>query len=369
MRPSRRRVPAPAVLALLLAAACAGAGTASTPGPAAADASGRPVLEVQQSGTTALLQAVSAPSEAVAWVSGHQATFARTRDGGRTWEAGRVAGVDSALQFRDVHAASAEVAWLLSAGPGAQSRVYATTDGGRSWALQHVNPDSAGFYDCLSFWDAERGFVYGDAVDGRLVVLETTDGGRTWARVDAARLPAAQPGEGGFAASGTCTAALTAGGRAHGWIATGNAARPRVLHTADGGRTWTAVELPLPGGEGIGATSVAFRDAAVGVAVGGDIGRRDAAGDRVARTADGGRTWAVGGDPGFVGAVYGAAYAGGGAGAALFAVGPGGASWSADDGRGWTRADSAAYWGLGFASGRVGWLVGPRGRVVKVRVP
>jgi photosystem II stability/assembly factor-like uncharacterized protein len=370
-----RRAPALALLAVLPLAACAGAGVPAAmpaaapaePAAAAAAAAAAPVLEPQASGTTALLQAVSVVGAEVAWVSGHRATYARTRDGGRTWEAGRVAGADS-LQFRDVHAASADVAWLLSAGPGAQSRIYGTTDGGRRWTLQHTNPDSAGFYDCLAFWDAERGFVYGDAVDGRLVVVETADGGRTWARVGPERLPAAQPGEGGFAASGTCATALAVDGRAHGWIATGNAARPRVLHTADGGRTWEVAELPLAGGEGIGATSVAFRDAATGVALGGDIGRRDAAGDRVALTGDGGRRWTLGGAPTFTGAVYGGAYVAGASRSVLVAVGPGGASWSADDGRSWAPADTGAYWGLGFASG-TGWLVGPRGRVVRVRLP
>ena len=362
MRLARRR----RLAFLLLAAACAApAGRAEPSVDTPAAALGAPTLEPQASGTTALLQAVSAVDDEVAWVSGHQGTWARTRDGGATWETGRVAGADT-LQFRDVHAASHDVAWLMSAGTGEQSRIYHTADGGRSWARQHVNPDSAGFYDCMAFWDARRGFVYGDAVDGRLVVVLTEDGGRTWTRVPADRLPAAQPGEGGFASSGTCAVARTDGGRAHGWIATGNAARPRVLHTADGGRSWSATELPLPGGEGIGATSVSFRDAGVGVAVGGDIGRRDAAGLRVAVTRDTGRTWSPGGDPAIAGAVYGVAQAPLPSGPALVAVGPGGASWSSDDGRSWTRADSTAYWGVGFA-GRVGWIVGPRGRIVKVR--
>ena len=39
----------------------------------------------QQSHTTALLQAVSAVDDSVVWVSGHQATWVRTVDGGRTW--------------------------------------------------------------------------------------------------------------------------------------------------------------------------------------------------------------------------------------------------------------------------------------------
>ncbi len=51
-----------------------------------------PILEAQGSGTTALLQAVSVVDENIVWVSGHRATYARTVDGGTTWEAGVVPG-------------------------------------------------------------------------------------------------------------------------------------------------------------------------------------------------------------------------------------------------------------------------------------
>ena len=359
-RPSLR---AAAPLALALAAAVVGCAPAPAP---ASTVRTTPTLEPQQSGTTALLQAVSPVSEQVAWVSGHRGTWARTLDGGATWQTGRVAGADT-LQFRDVYAASADTAFLLSAGPGPLSRIFRTTDGGQSWTQQHVNPDSAGFYDCFAFWDARHGIAYGDEVDGRLVVLETADGA-TWDRVDAARLPAAQPGEGGFAASGTCTAALTVDGGRHSWIATGNAARPRVLRTTDGGQSWAVSEPPLPGGEGAGAASVAFRDARTGVAAGGDIGAPAARGDYVALTTDGGASWRPGGRPTFAGAVYGGAYVPGADQPALFIVGPGGADWSRDDGRTFVRVDTLSYWGLGFASPRAGWLVGPRGRITRVRI-
>src|ERR1043166_7786982 len=54
----------------------------------------------QQSHTTALLQAVSAVDDSVVWVAGHQATWARTVDGGRTWAPGAMTGLDSALDHR-----------------------------------------------------------------------------------------------------------------------------------------------------------------------------------------------------------------------------------------------------------------------------
>jgi photosystem II stability/assembly factor-like uncharacterized protein len=179
--------------------------------------------------------------------------------------------------------------------------------------------------------------------------------------VPAEALPAAAPGEGSFAASGTCVAAID-GQTA--WIGTGNAAPARLLRTPDRGRTWTATVLPLVAGEARGAASVAARDGRHGVALGGDIASPTAYADNVARTADGGATWQLGARPPFPGAVYGGAYVPGST--ALVAVGPGGAALSLDDAASWALLDGQTFWGLAFASARAGWLVGPEGRIVKV---
>ncbi|HKP75803.1 MAG TPA: hypothetical protein VJT67_09700, partial [Longimicrobiaceae bacterium] len=143
----------------------------------------------QQSHTTALLQAVSAVDERVVWIAGHRATWVRTVDGGRTWEAGAMTGPDSALEFRDVQAVSATTAYLLAAGPGEASRIYKTTDAGRNWKLQFINRDSAAFYDCLDFWDATHGIAVSDAVGGRMIVIRTDDG-EHWSAVPDEGMPA-----------------------------------------------------------------------------------------------------------------------------------------------------------------------------------
>ena len=328
-----------------------------------------PVLERQASGTTALLQAVSPVDPNVVWVSGHRGTWARTLDGGATWTTGVVSGADT-LQFRDVHAHSADVAWLLSAGTGEQSRIYRTDDGGESWTLQWTNEEPDGFYDCIDFWSAERGAVYGDAVAGELRILRTVDGGENWTLLEGSALPEALPGEGGFAASGTC---LVTGGAGRGWVATGNAARARVLHTDDWGASWTVYDTPIPGGEGAGLFSVSFRDSLTGVVFGGSLAPPDSADDaagltppRVAISRDGGVSWDGVGQPGFAGAIFGGAWIPGSEPAAMVAVAPTGAEWSLDEGATWLVLDSASYWGLGFASPDAGWLVGPSGRITKV---
>lgn len=334
--------------------ACAPAGRVPAP---------LPLLDRQVSGTTALLQAVSAPAPDTVWVSGHRGTWARTTNGGHTWQLGSVPGADS-LQFRDVHAANADTAWLLSAGSGAMSRIYRTTDGGANWSEQFVNRDSSAFYDCFDFWDARRGIAYSDQVDGRSMILMTDNGGEDWRLLEQTQVPAALPGEGGFAASGTCVIARP-GGRA--WIGTGNGPSSRVLHTDDYGRSWEVTEPPIAAGEAAGIASVAFSSNDVGAVLGGPIGDPDAVTDNVALTMDGGESWTAGGRPSFPGAVFGAAFVPGTEGT-LVAVGPRGASASRDGGRNWAPVDTVSYWGIGFAPDGVGWLVGPGGRITRIGV-
>ena len=356
-RPGRVDLLAAPALAVLLGA-CAGAPSAS-PAPL-----GTPTLEEQSSGTTELLQAVSAVDSSVVWVSGHGGTWALTTNGGRTWRSRVVAGADT-LQFRDVHALDARRAWLLSAGSGELSSIHHTADGGQSWTRQWTNAEPEGFYDCMDFWDESRGFAYGDAVGGGLRVLVTGDGGRSWQLVPQDALPGAQESEGGFAASGTCAATAPGG---LGWIAAGNAERARVFRTADYGRSWSAAEAPIPGGSGAGLTAVSMADPRNGSVFGGDLNVRDRPLANAARTTDGGATWTLAARVPIDGAVYGGVHVPGTGGGGLVAVGPGGAAASSDGGTGWTVVDGRAWWGVGSAGPDATWITGPEGRIARVRL-
>jgi photosystem II stability/assembly factor-like uncharacterized protein len=318
----------------------------------------------QVSGTTALLQAVSAVDSEVVWVSGHQGTYARTTDGGATWHAAVVPGADS-LQFRDVHAVSADTAYLMSAGNGELSRIYKTTDGGASWQLQFTSHEPKAFYDCMAFWDSNHGIAMSDEVGGHFPIVATADGGQNWKPISPAALPSALPGEGSFAASGSCVAARAPGTA---WIGTGNSTTARVLRTTDRGRSWTAVATPLPSAEGVGIASVSFRDDKHGVVMGGSMMDTSSRTDDVAFTSDGGRSWTAVGRAPFPSAIYGGSYVPGARVPTLVAVGPGGAAASLDDGRNWVPVDTAAYWSVGFASPTSGWVVGPRGRIKRLAI-
>lgn len=321
---------------------------------------------VQASGTRALLIAVSPVSDRVVWASGSLGTWLRTTDGGTTWSTGRVAGADS-LQFRDVHGVDSLTAFLLSIGNGAQSRIYGTLDGGTRWTLLHTNPDSAGFYDCMDFWDARRGLFVGDAVDGRIVILTTANGGDRWERVSSRALPAAQEGEGSFAASGTCVETHRGG---HAWVVMNGAGRARLLRTSDYGRTWATETLPITTRPASGVQSVSFADARNGAVFGGgsDVKPGDVL---VATTADGGDTWTPRASPPFRVGSWGGAYVPLTRGAALVAAGPNGAAWARVDGAelSWTRIDSLNYWSVGFASHAAGWAVGTQGRITRLALP
>jgi photosystem II stability/assembly factor-like uncharacterized protein len=336
------------VLALAL---CAVAGAVTVAPPAT------PRWEIQTSGVTARLRGVSAVSDRVVWASGAGATVLRTGDGGTTWRKLPIADADT-LDFRDIDAVSETTAYALSIGPGSASRIYKTTDAGAHWALQFTNENPKAFFDAMAFWNADRGLVMGDSVDGKFDVLATADGGKTWRRLPQDTLPPALPNEGAFAGSGTNVAVW---GRSQAWIGTGASTRCRVLRTADGGVTWAIAEAPVAASPSAGIFSVAFRDPQHGMTVGGDYKKEKDAAANAASTADGGVTWMpVTGLRGFRSVV---AYMPGSK-RSWLAVGPSGADLTEDDGRTWKPIDGAGYHAFSFAPrGKAGWGVGEHGAI------
>src|SRR5215471_8433996 len=332
-------------------------------GPVTAQGAPSAHVTEQRSGTSARLQAVSAVDERVVWASGIRATWARTLDGGVTWAPDSMKGPDSWMEFRDVHAVSADRAWLLASGPGDSSRIYHTEDGGRHWTLQFQNRDSSEFYDALDFWDARRGIVVGDAVRGHMVVLTTNDGGATWKPMPAEGMPPALPGEGAPAASGTCLVTRP-GGRA--WFSTEAESGGRVYASLDYGRSWRVAETPIVRGKASGVASVAMRDDAHGFALGGRLLEPADTGVAVAVTADGGRTWAAAERPPFTGSVYGSALMRGRE-DVLLVAGPRGVALArlSSGPLAWSLLSTDNCWAVD-TKGSVAWAVGPGGRIIRI---
>jgi photosystem II stability/assembly factor-like uncharacterized protein len=307
------------------------------------------------------LRAVSAVSEKVAWASGNKGTVLRTDDGGVRWTVLPVPGAES-LDFRDIEATSDRTAYILSIGAGDKSRIYKTTDAGKTWVLQFTNPDPKAFYDAIAFWDEQNGIAVGDPVDGRLTILRTSDGGRAWALTPEADRPRALPGDGMFAASGTC---LVVQGRTNGWIGTGGAAQARILRTTDRGATWSAAPTPIVAGtSSAGIFSIAFSDALHGIVVGGDYRKEKEPSDNAALTNDGGRTWEPPGTAGLRSFRSGVVFIPASRGRELIAVGPAGTDRSTDGGRTWSPLGDVGFHAVSVdRSGKSVWAVGEQGRV------
>jgi photosystem II stability/assembly factor-like uncharacterized protein len=321
----------------------------------------QPQWHDQISGVTARFRGVSAVSARVAWASGANGTVVRTLDGGARWQVRAVPGAEK-LDFRDVDAFSASVAYILSIGPGELSRIFKTADGGEHWVEQFRNADPKMFLDAMTFRDVNHGFAFSDSVDGAFVILRTSNGGGAWERVPAAALPPALDGEGAFAGSGTNIA--ISGERV--WIGT---TASRVLRSTDGGRTWAVAQTPLATSNSTGIFSVAFRDAMHGVAVGGNYSKERDAVDNVVSTTDGGDTWALAREHGLSGFRSVVAYIPG-AKSSLLAVGPSGADRSDDDGRTWMPMEAAGFHAFSFAPGTaIGWAAGERGRIARLELP
>ena len=341
------------LVAAVLVGAVTGPASAAQQGAAAEPPSPRLVT----SGTNAVLQAVHPVDDDVVWVSGHEGTILRSTDGGATWVTVPGPAGDT-LQFRDVGAFSSEEAIVLSSGSGALSRIYRTSDGGRSWTLGFLMEDEAGFLDCMDFWDRDRGFAYGDAIDGVPYILSTTDGGRTWNRVPSQSLPAALPGEGGFAASGTCA---MAGPDGRGWIATGAGGAARMLTTSDYGDSWSVRELPMATGSMAGAFTIATHQGEPVMILGGDLGRAEDVVPNAVRPGEG-SDWIVARTRApLAGAVYGSAAVGP---MAVVAFGPQGSAYTPDVGERWMPMPDVQAWaGAWSPGGSLGWAVGTGGRI------
>lgn len=199
------------------------------------------------SGKAVSIRGLSVVDDNIAWVSGSRGTVGTTTDGGKTWNWQQVKGFEKS-DFRDIEAFSGKDAIMMSSGTPAI--VLKTTDGGINWTEKYRNADSVYFLDAMDFANDKRGFIMGDPIGGKFLLMETKDGGETWAIL--ANAPVALKDEAAFAASGTCLRVdknitiVTGGGSS------------RILTSAINKLKWTATTLPLTeGSSSRGAFSLA----------------------------------------------------------------------------------------------------------------
>ncbi|MFD0765194.1 WD40/YVTN/BNR-like repeat-containing protein [Mucilaginibacter lutimaris] len=191
---------------------------------------------------------LSVLDDRVAWVSGTKGTVGITTDGGLNWKWQQVKGFEKA-DFRDIEAFSDKEAVIIASGSPAY--ILKTSDGGLHWETKFEKTDTAYFLDAMDFADAKHGFVLGDPINGKFLLLETLDGGDSWNPVKNA--PPALKDEAAFAASGTCL-------RSEGFLAivTGGS-NSRMLMSPMEDMVWVDKGLPLTNGTpSRGAFSIAF---------------------------------------------------------------------------------------------------------------
>jgi photosystem II stability/assembly factor-like uncharacterized protein len=318
-----------------------------------------PSWSLRPTGTTNHFRGLAPVSRTVAWLGGYQGAVLRTVDGGRSWRNVGPRGA-STLQFRDIAAFDAHHAVAMAAGSGNASRLYRTSDGGRNWRLSYQNHNPAAFFDCMSFSDPWHGLVVSDPVAGRFRILSTSDGGRSWTVLPNAGMPAALPGEAGFAASGAC---LTTWGR-DAWFGSGGGSTARVFHSRDGGLTWDVRRTPITSGPSAGVFALAFRTPLFGVAVGGDFAAPSAAA-QVAAYSYFGLPWRTppSRPSGYRSGLSWVPYTV----ATLIAVGLTGSDVSYDAGQHWSTFDTGQFDTVSCATDGACWAAGDLGRVAVLR--
>ncbi|KFZ38740.1 hypothetical protein HR45_04815 [Shewanella mangrovi] len=184
------------------------------------------------------------------WASGTAGSVYMSADNGKHWQQITAPQNTEQLEFRDIQPLGDGKVLLMSAGPADASRIYATDNNGTDWRQVSSGANPQQFYDCLQMIDSQTGYLYGDADEQGLFVLQTQDGGNRWQRVD---LPMqAQAAEGGFASSGTCVNRGNSNIKVV--IGTGNATTARLLLRDASG--WMAIDTPFSGGPSAGVFSV-----------------------------------------------------------------------------------------------------------------
>ncbi len=217
---------------------------------------------------------VAALDADTAIVVGYGGKILRTEDGGFSWE--RIpSGTQEAL-YR-VRFVDHRRGWIC----GQDGVILHSADGGRSWTRQSSGTNAYLF--SLHFVDAEFGWAVGD----KSLAVHTRDGGRTWTLQKIASAVAEErDADQMLAEQDPILYDVFFHDRNHGWV---SGEFGRLFRTTDGGRSWTAHEKSLLGGEIVDVLAIptffglSFVTAAEGVAVGLE--------GKVARTTDGGRTW------------------------------------------------------------------------------
>jgi photosystem II stability/assembly factor-like uncharacterized protein len=267
----------------------------------------------------------------VIWASGSNGVILRSIDNGATWQRLHISDADK-LDFRGIQAVDANTVYIMSIGEGESSRIYKTTDSGKTWVLQYTGNHPTLFLDALACISPTHCFAVSDPVDGKFFLLTTEDGAH-WRELPRDHMPPALPNEGIFAASNSSLLVTAAANEI--LFATGGPAA-RLFRSTDLGRTWTVHETPITHANASSGIFSITRVKNTLIAVGGDYKSTDINSAVSAYSLDDGLTWHLSAAQpgGFRSAVAGFD------GTNLVAVGPKGTDLSSDGGIHWQHTDA-----------------------------
>jgi photosystem II stability/assembly factor-like uncharacterized protein len=206
--------------------------------------------------------------------AGGAQTISATQDGGAHWKTNRMP--DPAAY--NVFFLNAREGWYqLDSGdpksPGPVT-IYHTSDSGAHWTQTWHFDNTAAAPNGLFFTDSTHGFMGAFSYNGTTRLYVTADGGKTWRFVELPLPP------GGWY-SGCCTKVITTPTAAmfgsRGFLFEGDMTRSAVYTTSDSGQTWTDPRL-LP----TGVSRVQFLD---------PTNWRATGGQNLLETADAGASW------------------------------------------------------------------------------
>ncbi|MFD2145461.1 WD40/YVTN/BNR-like repeat-containing protein [Mucilaginibacter antarcticus] len=234
-------------------------------------------IEVLQQGNPTSIRGLSVVNNQVAWISGSKGNIAITTDGGKSWKWQQIKGFEKS-DFRDIEAFSAKEAIIMSSGTPAL--IMKTIDGGINWKVNYQNADTSYFLDAMDFDSPKHGFVMGDPINGKFLLMETKNGGDTWTLCTG---PDAVKNQAAFAASGTCL-------RINGIFAIATGGPVAALLTQKD-KQWTKISVPITHGKSTqGAFSIAVGKNQL-IIVGGDYQKNKRRDSTACYSFDKGKTW------------------------------------------------------------------------------
>ena len=219
----------------------------------------------------------------IIWVSGSQGKVGKSNDKGKNWEWVSPAGYEK-FDFRDIHVFSPKQVLIVSAGsPGI---ILLTKDAGKSWKEVYRDSRPEIFLNGMDF-HGKMGYVLGDPIDGTFQLLKSKDKGENWTDESLNILLFAEPGEAGFAASGSSIQVI------NDWVYIGSGGSYSSLYKRnEREKILNVVDVPiLSGNSSSGIFSIDFLNERTGIVVGGDYMSENNNSNNILLTYNGGLSW------------------------------------------------------------------------------